>query len=750
MARRSFPLAAVSASLAVALSACSVDLAEYPRRPLAQTSFVLAADDSMLAELHAVEDRVVLPTDRIPRYLRDAVVAIEDRRFYLHHGIDGRAIARAAYMNVRSGDVVEGGSTITQQLVKNLYTGGDRTIARKLSEAALAWQLEDRLSKDEILTRYLNTVYFGRGAYGAQAAARTFFGRDAESLDLARSATLAGLITSPGHFDPYEHPKRALGRRGVVLRLMRELGMINGAQRRRADHRPLRLHHGDERNGSDEPYFVDYVKEWFLSNAAFGRTREDRYRLLFTGGLRIHTTLRPAVQAAAERAVDSVLAYPDDPSAAVTVIDPRTGFVVAMVGGDVRDYRLDRRAGRVNLATEAGGSGRQSGSAFKPFALVAALEAGISPEEIFPAPSSLTLALPGGGTWNVTNAEGAGYGSMSLRAATIDSVNTVYAQLIDRLGPARVVEVAERMGIRCCRDVANPRTPLHPFHSAVLGTNEVNTLEMATAYATLATGGLRRETVPVSRVTDAHGAVIWEADTTPERVLDPQVAAEALEILNQVVLYGTGTAANIGRPQFGKTGTAMDHNDAWFAGGIPQLTAAIWIGFPQGRVTMEPPRTRITVYGGTWPAQIWRLLMLEAARGLPVMAFPDPDIGHVSIEVDASQQPYCLPNPFTLPQNIETIQFVTGSEPTEVCTSPSSLQRVDVPSAIGAQEPIAVEILTDAGFYVKVRTAPSTQPNGTVISQVPAAGTREFQTSTVKITVAWTEPQEDEASDASG
>ncbi len=750
MARRSFPLAAVSAIVTVALSACGVDLADYPRRPLAQTSFVLAADDSLLAELHAVEDRVVLPTDRIPQHLRDAVVAIEDRRFYLHHGIDGRAIARAAYVDIRTGEVVEGGSTITQQLVKNLYTGGDRTFARKLSEATLAWQLEDRLSKAEILTRYLNTVYFGRGAYGAQAAARTFFGHDAEDLDLATSATLAGLITSPGHFDPYEHPKRALGRRGVVLRLMRELEMITAAERRRAARRPLRLHHGDEANGSDEPYFLDYVKEWFLSNPAFGRTREDRYRLLFTGGLRIHTTLRPGVQAAAQRAVDSVLAYPDDPSAAVTVIDPRTGFVVAMVGGDVRDYRLDRRAGRVNLATAAGGSGRQSGSAFKPFALVAALEAGISPSEIFPAPSSLTLALPGGGTWDVTNAEGAGYGSMSLRAATIDSVNTVYAQLIDRLGPENVVDVAERMGLRCCGDVASPDTRLKAFHSAVLGTNEVNTLEMATAYATLATGGLRRDPVPVSRITDAHGSVLWEADTTPERVLDPQIAATALGILNEVVLYGTGTAANIGRPQFGKTGTAMDHSDAWFVGGIPQLTAAIWIGFPQGQLRMEPPRTRITVYGGTWPAQIWRLLMLEAARGLPVMEFPDPDIDHVSVEVDASQSPYCLPNPFTLPQNVETIQFVIGSEPTQVCTSPRTLQRVSVPSAIGAQESIAVEVLTQAGFYVKVRTAPSTQPNGTVISQLPAAGTEKLQTSTVKITVAFTEPPEDEPPDASG
>jgi penicillin-binding protein 1A len=736
MNRRSFPLAAFSATLAVITAACGVELEGYPRRPLAQTSFVFAADDTLLTELHAVEDRVVLPTSQIPRSIRDATVAIEDRRFYLHHGVDGRAIVRATYMNVQAGAITEGGSTITQQLVKNLYTGGDRTIARKVSEASLAWQLEDRLSKDQILTRYLNTVYFGRGAYGIQAAARTFFGVDAEDLGLARSAMLAGLITSPGHFDPYEYPERAIGRRGVVLRLMEELGMISRDQRLGAQRRALHLLHRPDVGLGADPYFVDYLKDWFLSDPAFGATREDRYRLLFTGGLRIHTTIQPTVQRAAQRAVDSVLSYPRDPSAAITVVDPRTGFVVAMVGGDVADYRRDRNVGRVNLATATGGTGRQSGSAFKPFALVAALESGMSPNEVFPAPSSLQLALEGGGVWDVTNAEGAGFGSMTLRAATVNSVNTVYAQLIDRLGPDRVVDVAERMGIRCCRDVSDPRRPLKPLPSAVLGANEVNTLEMAAAYGTLATGGLRRDPVPISRITDAHGTTIWKADTTPTRVLDPHVAAVATDILGDVVLYGTGTAANIGRPQIGKTGTAMDHADAWFVGAIPQLVAAVWVGFPEAQLSMEPPRTRTTVYGGTWPAQIWRVMMLEAARGLPPIGFPDPDVGYVSVTVDATRTPYCLPNPYTLPQNIETIDFVIGSEPTEVCSSPSSLQRVIVPSAIGTQEPVAIEVLTEAGFYVRVRTRRSSQPSGTVISQLPLAGTEELQTSTVTITVS--------------
>ena len=742
MTRRYFPLAAFTAACAVFSAACGVHLEDVPRRALAQTSFVYAADDTVITELHAVEDRVVLPTSQIPDWIRDAAVAIEDRRFYQHHGIDGRAIIRASYVNLRDGTIEEGGSTITQQLVKNLYTGGDRTLARKLSEASLAWQLEDRLSKEEILTRYLNTVYFGQGAYGVQAAARTFFDVDAPDLTLAQSALLAGLITSPGHFDPYEYPRRALGRRRVVLRLMHEFGMITTAQRREARRAPVDLHPVTTLGRYDYPYFVDYLKEWFLSNPAFGETREDRYKLLFTGGLRIHTTLQPAVQAASQRAVDSVLSYPNDPSAAVTVLDPRTGFVLAMVGGDQLDYWLDRNAGRVNLATAMGGTGRQSGSSFKPFALVAALEAGLSPSEIFPAPSTLQLALESGEIWDVTNAEGAGYGSMSLRAATVHSVNTVYAQLIDRLGAGTVVEVAERMGLRCCPRVSHPRHPLQPYLSAVLGTNEVNTLEMASAYGTLATGGVRTRPVPVSRVTDAHGAVIWSANASGDRVLDPQVASVTNEILHEAVLFGTGTAANIGRPQIGKTGTAMDHSDAWFVGAIPQMVAAVWIGFPEGQIPMEPPETRITVFGGTWPAQIWRLLMLEASRGLPVMAFPNPEVGFVSVSVDASQEPNCLPNPFTLPQNIQTLQFIEGTEPTKVCTSPSSLQEVLIPSTIGSAETTAIEALTQAGFYVEVVTAPSTQPKGTVLAQTPAAGTQAFQTSTVTITVSSTEPEE--------
>jgi len=725
--------------LAAALAACSMPrLQDFHERPLAQTSFLYASDGSLITSLHAAEDRVVLTADQMTPDIRNAVVAIEDRRFYEHHGVDPEAILRAAVNDFRTGQIVEGGSTITQQLVKNLYTGDDLTLGRKIDEAILAWQLEQRLSKQEILTEYLNTVYFGEGAYGIQAAAKTYLGIDASSLTLGEAAMLAGLITAPNHFDPYVRPSSAIGRRNVVLRLMLEQGYISQRAYRRATSERLSLLHDRSEDRYPYPYFVDYFKRWFLTNPAFGKTYDERYRLLFTGGLRITTTLDPAIQSAAQDAVSSALPYPSDPDAAVTVLDPRTGYVRAMVGGKEADYWANDAAGRVNLATGEGGSGRQTGSAFKAFALVTALEQGVSPDTTFPAPSSIDIPLPDGGIWHVTNAEGSGYGTMSLRSATVYSVNTVYAQLIERLTPQAVVNTAERMGMRCCIKVASPKTPLLAYPSAVLGSNEANTLEMASAYGTLATGGRRVDPVPAVTITDADGKLLWQADPRPQQVVSPDVASAADGILQDVVLYGTGTAANIGRPQIGKTGTDDNHDNAWFVGSVPQLTAAVWVGFHQGQIPMEPPRTRITVFGGTFPAQIWRLLMLRATAGMPQEQFPTPEVRYVDVAVDVTQRPYCLPNDNTLPMDIEILHFISGTEPTQVCTSPRSVERVIVPSVVGFSEAEARTTLEQSGFYVQVRSEASTQPAGTVIYQSPSGGVSDLQTSTVTITVART------------
>ena len=501
-------------------SACGglPQLSDYRQRsiPLAQTSFLYASDGSLITELHAGVDRVILSRTQMPQTIRDAVVAIEDKRFYYHHGFDLRAIIRAAYADVSAGRIVEGGSTITQQLVKQLYVGDDETLQRKIDEAVLAWQLEDRLTKDQILTKYLNTVYFGQGAYGIQAAARSYFDVDAKDLTLSQSALLAGLIRAPNDFDPFAHPVHARVRRNNVLRQMLDQGMITSSEKDEAVAEPIELHAFTSRERYPYPYFVDYFKQWFLSNPAFGKTREDRYQLLFTGGLRITTTIDPQFQRYAQSAVRSVLPYPGDPSGAMTVIDPRTGYVRAMVGGDDADYwDANSGDGRVNLAT-GGSTGRQAGSSFKPFALVAALENGISPSTVFSAPSSIDIPLDNGEVWHVTNAEPSNYGSLTLEQATIYSVNTVYAQLIDELGAQTVVDVAKRMGIRCCQRVSEPKRPLLPYLSAVLGTNEVNTLEMSSAYGTLATGGQHVNPIPVISILDADGHPIWQANPNPQ------------------------------------------------------------------------------------------------------------------------------------------------------------------------------------------------------------------------------------------
>jgi len=738
--RRSRGLALVVILTVVVGTACGSlpRLSDYRERsiPLAQTSFLFASDGSLITELHAGEDRVVLSRTQMPQAIRDAAVAVEDKRFFYHHGFDLRAIVRAAYADVSAGEIVEGGSTITQQLVKQLYVGDDETFKRKIDEAILAWQLEDRLTKDQILTKYLNTVYFGQGAYGIQAAARSYFGVDAGDLTVGQSALLAGLIRAPNDFDPFVHPVHGRVRRNQALRAMVDQGLISEAVHDAAVAEPIELHTTTSLERYPYPYFVDYFKQWFLSNPAFGETREDRYRLLFTGGLRITTTLDPRMQAAAQTAVRSVLSYPGDPSGAMTVIDPRTGYVRAMVGGKDNDYwDAESGDGRVNLAT-GGSTGRQSGSSFKPFALVAALENGISPSTVFPAPSSIEIPLDNGQVWDVTNAEASSYGSLTLEQATISSVNTVYAQLIELLGPQAVVDVARRMGIRCCLRASQPKRPLLPYLSAVLGTNEVNTLEMSSAYGTLATGGQHVNPVPVISIKDSQGGLLWGASPKPQQVIDPAVASAADQILQKVVLYGTGTAANIGRPQIGKTGTAQDYHDAWFVGAIPQLVTAVWVGFPQGQISMAPPTTRITVFGGTWPAQIWRNFMLKAALTYDVREFPTPEVNYVAVAVDVTQDPYCLPNQYTLPQNIQTLEFIGGTEPTQTCTTPTSLQLVIVPSVVGLSQAAAMTLLGDAGFYVRVLIETSTQPPGTVIYQGPSAGLSAYQTSTVIITVS--------------
>jgi penicillin-binding protein 1A len=731
MNRRLLPLVGAALALALAATGCSVPRlpTEQPRiPPLPQTSLVFDDHGRLITSLHAGENRTVVPIKEVPAIVRRAVIAVEDSGFYAHHGIDVRAVIRAAYQDAREGRIVQGGSTITEQLVKNTITGSDQTLGRKMREAVLAYQLENKYTKDQILEMYLNTVYFGQGAYGIEAAAKTYFSVPARRLTLTQGALLAGLIASPSNYDPVFNPKLALERRNLVLQRMRSLGIITDQAYAQAVKPGLRLRPSHAGGRYPAPYFVDYVKRWFLNDPQFGATGEERYNLLFEGGLRIYTTVDLQLQREAETAVNSILSYPTDPYGAMTVIDPRTGAIRAMVGG--RDWfsRRDPYA-QLNLAT-GGATGRQAGSAFKPFALVTALEQGISPQRVYAAPPHIDIALPPGygqRVWPVDNYDGEGGGDLTLEQATIHSVNTVYAQLIMQLGANNVVRTAARMGIT---------SHLRPYPSAVLGTNEVNTLEMASAYGTLATVGKRAPPLAVTKITDAQGNVIYQASPQPQQVVQPAVAWAADQILEKVVLEGTGTAANIGRPEGGKTGTAQSWTNAWYVGFIPQLVAAVWVGFPKGQIAMVAPRVRIPhVLGGTWPAQIWHAFMVNATRGLPVEDFPNPDVEYTTLRVDITQG--CLANQYTLPKDVREVRYLVGTGPATVCTSPNAPQEITVPSLVGLHRMAAVRALRSYDLRVVVVFLTGTgAPRGTVLSQSPAGGATLLQGTTVTITVA--------------
>jgi penicillin-binding protein 1A len=758
-------LVAAGCALAVAALACAqVDrLPELARADLrfqpAQSSKIFASDGRLITTLHGVEDRTVVPLQRIPRHLQRAVVAIEDERFYDHDGVDLRAILRAAIANASSGEIREGGSTITQQYVKNVIIApgetAARTLERKIDEAVLARQMEQRLSKDKILARYLNTVYFGNGAYGVQAAARTYFSKSARALTLSESALLAALIRSPEDYDPFDHPRIGRARRDVVIDKMVQLGWVTPEKAARVRGRRLDLHRARTSARHPAPYFVDYVKRLIKFDPRFeklGKTPRQRERQLFNGGLRIHTTVDLEMQRQAERAVHEVLPYKRDPYAALVSINPRNGHVKAMVGG--RDWFAGEardRFAKVNLAItgepglgsrgsggRSAGTGRQAGSAFKPFALAAALKEGISLAQTFDAAPCMDFAgADNGGPWHVCNYEGASFGSnLSLLDATVNSVNVVYAQLILKVGAADAVDLARRMGIR---------TPLEPVNAAVLGANPVNALGMASAYGTLATNGSHHPPVAISKIVGPDGEPLWRDTSRPRKnALDPAVSYITTSALEQVMVRGTGVGAAIGRPAAGKTGTAQEYRDAWFAGYTPGLVTAVWVGYPDGEIEMKPSCSGSTqpcrptrtataggVTGGSWPASIWRLFMLGALSDVPAQPFAVPTgIVHATIDTRTG----CLVSEFTPPEYQATAAFTPSTQPTGTCPLPGDSARIPDVLRFPVQE--AIRVLQRFGFTIARREENSPLPPGRVIDVAPDPGTRVATGSTVTITVS--------------
>ncbi|MGI8759490.1 MAG: transglycosylase domain-containing protein, partial [Acidimicrobiales bacterium] len=580
---------------------------------LSQRSVVLAADGSLLAVLHREENRKSVVLAEVPQVVVDTVLAVEDAAFYEHGGMNLRATTRALVSNVSAGDVVQGGSTITQQLVKNALLTPKQDLERKVHEAVLALRLEDQMTKDEILERYLNTVYFGNGAYGLQAAGEMYFGVGVGELGQSEAALLAGLIRNPVNYDPFLFPEVATERRDLVVDRLVAVGQLDPVSAEQVRAAPVPREQGNlDLLPKPKDYFVEEVTQRLLADPRMGLTEAERYNAIFRGGLTIRSTLDPRLQALAEEAVTSVLPEGEDRfTASVVSVEPGTGAVRALVGG--RGFDTDK----YNIATQ--GVGQQPGSAFKPFVLATALEQGISPRSSINGRGTCRFPNPGGvpDPYEVENFEGSAGGVLSLTNATRSSVNCAYVRLGLIVGLDKVAETAARMGIT---------TPLPSDRlSLPLGSLEVLPIDMAGAYATFASDGMHFSPHLVQEVLDADGEVLFREVPEGQRVLSEGTARLATEVLEGVVSGGTATRAQFSdrRPAAGKTGTTSDYSDAWFVGYIPQLSTAVWMGSPEGNITMRNVGG-VRVTGGSFPARIWQAYMGPAMAGQPVVPFAEP------------------------------------------------------------------------------------------------------------------------------
>jgi penicillin-binding protein 1A len=604
------------------LSSCS--LASLKPVSIGENSFVYAADGSLLGSIPAEQNRQPVALDQMSPLLAQATVAIEDKRFYSHSGVDFEGIIRAAIKNLQEGEIVQGGSTLTQQLVRNLYIGREVSWERKTKEACLALKLEDeglpnlwgptpadlttseelkRWRKDRILETYLNQVYFGAQAYGAEAAAQTYFAKHAADLNLEQAALIAGLPQAPSIFDPFQRPKQALARRNDVLKAMRESDDISESAYQAAVRQPLELKPGKIYTKIKEPFFFSYVRELLIEE--YGATA------VRSGGLKVYTTINRRYQRIAIDAMKQTLNLSTDPASAIVSINPSSGAIRAMtaVVPGKKDIQF-------NLAAQGR---RQSGSSFKTFVLTESIRQGINPYTTQYSSSPFHWQPdPNSEPWDVATYSHTYLGRVPIATATLSSDNTVYARLTLDVGPENVVRTAKKMGIE---------TELLPVASVGLGSNAVSPLEMASAYATLAAGGIYSKPMAIKKVVLADGTVDTQAGWgRPERkrVLSDGVAYEVTKILHDNVTSGTGIGANYGDPSAaGKTGTTDSSADAWFAGYTPRASTVVWVGYPNAQIAMSSVHG-ITVTGGSFPATIWNLFMSRAYAGAEYLSWPSP------------------------------------------------------------------------------------------------------------------------------
>lgn len=633
---------------------------------LAATSHVYAADGSLIANFHSEHNRELIRLKEMPLSVQQAAIASEDSRFYEHNGLDVKAITRALVADFKANRTVQGGSTITQQYVKNAFLDSpQRTVFRKVREALIASQLERTYTKNKILENYLNTVYLGKGAYGVEAASRTYFNKPASQMSLSESAMVVGIIPAPVRYSPYENPTETERRRLLVLRRMREVGFIDvPTEAAAAGIKPALAPIKEE--VFRFPWFVDALKKDLIDKYGEGK--------VFAGGLNIYSTIDPNLQVEAEKVLYSTLDKPNDPNDALVTIEPKTGYVRALVGG--RQYSLENQ---FNLAIQAR---RQPGSAFKPFVLVAALNEGIPPTATFRGPSKYCeLKAYRSKDGCVHNFANESFGTIDLGTATAHSVNTVFIQMANKIGIGKVVAIAKKMGIseRSLKDDGKNL-------AVALGglTQGVTPMEMSSAYATLAANGVYRKPKFVSRITTGD-QVVESGPSDPVQAIDPNVAANANRILTKVITSGTARRADIGRPAAGKTGTAQDFKNAWFCGYTPDLSTVVWMGY---RLTI--PMTYVhgvrNVTGGTLPAQMWAEYMKFALNDTPPSEFEVP--GKITKKNDQ--------NGFGLPPRSGFAPSPTPEPPPEEQPSPQPTYAVEPsPSPSSAPDP-GVSILPGA------------------------------------------------------
>lgn len=567
------------------------------------SSQIFDMNGNLITNIHATENRTLVSLDKIPKNLQNAFIAVEDNRFYEHNGVDPRGILRALYSNVVSGEVAQGGSTITQQLAKNAFLSQDRTITRKIQEFFIALRLEQQYTKDEILEMYLNQIYFGRGAYGVQAAAQTYFGKDVDQLNLSECAMLAGIPRSPNYYSPLNNLSAAMERRSEVLDQMVKYDYITPDMAVKTKREQLQLvNPKEEEQNNTASYFIDYVTQEMIDK--FGADA------VYKEGLKIYVSIDMNMQKAAEQSINTLLpTYYDDanglkqPQGALIAIDPTTGYIKAMVGG--------RGTDQFNRATMAV---RQPGSSFKPFTFATALEANMTPDTtIEDKPFKL-------GDWQPQNYNRTFSGTVTMRQTAINSLNVPTVRLAEKVSIDKVLATAQNLGISTLVMNSAPGEPNDKNLAASIGglTQGVTVLDMAGAYSAFANHGIYTKPVAVVKVIDRKGKVIYENKPETKQVLSERTATLLTSMLQDVIARGTGTGAKINCPAAGKTGTTDDYQDAWFAGYTPNLVTVVWMGCDDNA---QMPG----VTGGTIPAKIWQNFMNAALQNVPAKNFDGSD-----------------------------------------------------------------------------------------------------------------------------